>query len=400
MNRKPQLHLFARLALCALALAFTIPATAEQSRRLDKSFPAATGAALQIANLAGKVEIAQGAGGELKVEATIYAEGKSASQTQELLDGMQWVESHDRKGNPEWALSYPVAQYRSFAYPRIQDRGDDGWLWHLLSSLDIGSGSDGYYLGKRVGVRGRGSAGIPVLYADLKITLPGRGKVVVRNLVGDVEGGQLEGDLKIDTGSGDVNLAGFAGNLYVDTGSGDVTLGRVRGETVADTGSGNVTIAELIGNGNLDTGSGDIEVEKVAAGKLRTDTGSGNIVVRSGTVATLTGDTGSGDILVDNVEVEKFVGDTGSGDVTLRSSLAEAREVRIDTGSGDVVIYAGPDAAFDLVASQGSGDLSCGYSDATLRKQDGEVVGAERGNRQTRIVVDTGSGDCRIAPAK
>ena len=401
MTRTSPTRRTAPAAFLACLVLLAIPLSAEQTRRLDKAFPVSPSTVLQFANLAGEVEIVQGSGGELKIEATIHAEGGNAGETQQLLSVMEWVETHDRKGKPEWALSYPVARYRSFAYPRIHDSGDDdGWLWNLLSSFNMGSHDNGYYLGKRVGVRGRSSASVPVLYADLKISLPGRGKVVVRNLVGDVEGGQLEGDLMVDTGSVEVTLAGFAGNLVVDTGSGDVRLGKVRGETLVDTGSGNVTIAELIGNGNLDTGSGDIEVERVAAGKLRTDTGSGNITVKNGSVAALTGDTGSGDILVDNVEVETFEGDTGSGNVTLRSSLAEAREVRIDTGSGDVTIYAGPSAAFDLVASQGSGDLSCGYADATLRKQDGEVIGAERGNRQTRIVIDTGSGDARIAPVR
>ncbi len=384
--------------LAAAAIAFPLPALAVDQRNVSKTFSQPSSGTLRLANLAGHVEIVPG-GGEVKVEATVFADGKSAAQTRALLDGMQWVETRDQKGNPEWALSYPVDDYRGFAYPRPGRNGHDDSFWEtLFSGLSIGSQSNGYLLGKRVAVYESSGPSVPVLYADLKITLPARSKLVVRNLVGAVKGGILEGDLTVDTGSGGVAVAGFSGNLYVDTGSGDVKLGSVRGETHVDTGSGDIDIEELIGNGLLDTGSGDVDVAKVAAGKLDIDTGSGNILVADGSVATLLGDTGSGDIEVRDVEVETFEGDTGSGNVTLQSSLAEAREVRIDTGSGDVEIFGGPAASFDLEASQGSGELYCRYDDATLRKRGHEIVGAERGDRQTRIVVETGSGDCTIAP--
>jgi hypothetical protein len=39
-----------------------------------------------------------------------------------------------------------------------------------------------------------------------------------------------------------------------------------------------------------------------------------------------------------------------------------------------------------------------GYGDAELRKSGKKVVGAKRGNGQTQIRVDTGSGDCVITP--
>jgi hypothetical protein len=65
-----------------------------------------------------------------------------------------------------------------------------------------------------------------------------------------------------------------------------------------------------------------------------------------------------------------------------------------------VEIVAGPDASFRVVADQGSGELSVGYSDARLEHRGRKVVGAARGDERTRIVIDTGSGDARIAPAR
>lgn len=387
------------LTFALALLLLTTPAFAVEQRQITQTFPVAENTTLQLANLAGRIELVSGSGNEAKVEATVFAEGRNASQTRELLDGMKWVETRDRKGNPEWALSYPVKDFRGFAYPEVGRDEDDSAILRLLASFNLGgSYNNGYLLGQRVAVYGSAGSSVPVLYADLKISLPGRGKITVRNLVGDVRGGDLAGNLTVDTGSGDVELGSFSGALVVDTGSGDVEIRLAKGETLVDTGSGSIQVFELIGNGTFDTGSGDIAIEKVAAGRVSLDTGSGDILVKGGTVGTLKGDTGSGDIEVVNVEIEVFEGDTGSGNVSLKSSLAQAREVRIDTGSGDVDITGGSGAAFDLEADLGSGEVTCHYADATLRKRGHEVVGAERGNRQTRIVVETGSGDCTIGP--
>jgi Toastrack DUF4097 len=375
------------------------PAAAIDQRTVNRTFPLRAGETLRLGNLAGAVEVVAGSGQEVAVTATVYAEGDGAAETSRLLDGMGWVESQDRKGRFEWALSYPVEDFRGFAYPRPgTSRGGGGFLERILTGFNLGGTSTTTYRGRRVTVYDRPGGSVPILYADLRVTLPAEGQLVVRNLVGAVAGEALTGDLVIDTGSGGVSLGSFSGKLNVDTGSGGVDLGMVRGETVVDTGSGGIDVGELIGNASLDTGSGAVRVRKVAAGKLRIDTGSGSITVADGTVGDLWADAGSGRIDVRGVEVETFVGDTGSGGVTLESSLSGARDVKIDTGSGGVKILAGPDASFVLDARQGSGELICRYHDATLHKHGHKVVGAERGDRSTRIRVETGSGDCVIAP--
>jgi Putative adhesin len=374
----------------ALLLLSGALAAADQTRAFTQEFPA--GATVRLANLAGHVEIVPSRGPKVVVEATVHGE------TRQLIDGIKWVQARDGKGRAEWALSYPVKQHRSFHYPRPDDKDSSSDLPEFLSWLDNGGYSSSSYLGEKVRVYPKKRSGVPTLYVDLKITMPAGADLAVRNVVGGTRGGDLDGTLAVDTGSGDVRIASFAGRLGVDTGSGDVRLGAVRGETAVDTGSGDINVGRLVGNGNFDTGSGDVQVEQVAAGKLAADTGSGNVIVRGGTVARLLADTGSGDVRVLGVEIEELNADTGSGDVTVESSLAQARHLKIGTGSGDVRIVAGPGASFDLDSDQGSGDLSVGYADASLRKDGGKVVGARRGDGRTQIQVGTGSGDCSIRP--
>jgi DUF4097 and DUF4098 domain-containing protein YvlB len=329
------------------------------------------------------------------VDATVHADFSSAAETQRQIQGMRWVKGRDKKGREEWQLSYPVEKYRSYSYPTAKN--EDTGLPSFLSFLGDMGNTTTTYRGQRVKIyHRRGSA--PTLYADLRITLPAGSNMTVRNVIGKVNGGDLEGTLSIDTGSGDVRIASQSGQLAVDTGSGDVVIGSTRGETRIDTGSGDVVVRHFVGNGSIDTGSGDVTVRKVSAGKLTLDTGSGDVVLQDGEAGRVIAKTGSGGVKVLSVELEDLTAETGSGDVTVQSSLARTRHLSAETGSGDVDIKAGPNASFNVVSDQGSGDLSVHYADAVLRKQGHKVVGAKRGDGRTAIHIETGSGDATIRP--
>lgn len=383
----------AALATAAVFAAGRPGAAAEETRVMRQGFPL-TGPPLRLANLAGRIDVLPGPGKDVTVEATIHAEGASRAETAKLLSEMKWVEGRDKKGRPEWALSYSLDHYHSFHYPR-PDQRENGGFWSMFFDWNQ---SVTTYRGERVKIVSHRSSSAPTLYAQVRVYMPAGATLAVKNAVGLVQGGELTGNLEIDTGSGDVRLAGLAGSLTIDTGSGDVKVGTVRGQSSIDTGSGDVVVAKLIGNGSVNTGSGDVMVESLSAGKLAVDTGSGDVAVKNGVVSSLAADTGSGDVHVLGVELEDLAADTGSGDVTIQSSLAKARKIVVETGSGDISIAAGPGAAFDLDSDHGSGDLHVGYADATLKRSGKKVVGARRGNGQTHIHLETGSGDASISP--
>lgn len=394
LSRVPALA--AGLALLT-ALGTVSAHAAVQTRGFRQAFPA--GAEVRLANLAGRVEVVRGQGNQVVVDATVYAEGRNAAETQQLLQGMKWVRSHDREGRDEWALSYPVDKHRSYHYPR-ENRDQDEEIPAFLGFLEGMSQTVTTYRGERVKIYSRKKAGTPTLYANVKIALPAGGNLAMRNSVGRLQAGNLDGTVGLRTGSGDVEVASLSGQLQIETGSGDVTVGSSKGETRIGTGSGDVTVRRLVGNGTLKTGSGDVVVQQVSAGRLAVNTGSGDVTVREGEVNTVVAGTGSGGVQVLGVDLEDLTAETGSGDVVVRSSLTKARRVVASTGSGDIDIHAGPNASFDLKASQGSGDLSVGYSDAVLRKvgRSDKVIGAKRGDGRTAITVETGSGDCSISP--
>ncbi|MCH9647491.1 MAG: DUF4097 family beta strand repeat-containing protein [Deltaproteobacteria bacterium] len=381
------------LPLLCIALTLTLTACQQvegslrdtETRTFTESFSLSGGEPLRLANLVGEVELIAGSGDEVVVEAEVHAAGKDSDQTQRLLDDMSWVEEKSRGGGKEWFLSYPVEEFKTFHF----NRPKSGW----------GYNSSIRYRGRKIKVTSR-KGSHPTLYANLKVTLPLGSRVELKNFVGNIVGGELSGDLSLDTGSGDVRLSGFEGELAVDTGSGDVELGTIRGETMISTGSGDVRAREMIGNGEVDTGSGDVEILKAALGRLSVDTGSGDVLVEDGSIGELGVDTGSGEVKALRVAVRSFEADTGSGNVVLEGPLADTETVLIDTGSGDVRILSSQEASFDVELDSGSGDLSVRYEDARLRTSGGrEVIGASRGSGGARIRVDTGSGDCVVGPA-
>lgn len=399
MNQKYKIFASTLGVTLAAGLGMAATLRAEEAvRTFQQPFP--TGGEVRLANLCGRVEIQRGTGRDVVVDATVHADF-GGGETQRQLRSLKWVRGLDKKGREEWVLSYPVEKYRVYSYPAAKEaREKESGIPEFLSflSFTIGNSTTTTYRGERVKVLSGRHSSAPVLYADLRITLPANSRFAFRNAIGPVRGGDLEGTLAIDTGSGDVQLASSSGQLTIDTGSGNVVVGSTRGETSISTGSGDVVVRRLVGNGTVDTGSGNVTVQKVSAGKLTLDTGSGDVTLQDGEAGRVIAKTGSGGVKVLAVELEDLTAETGSGNVTVQSSLARTKRLSAETGSGDIDIKAGPNASFSVASDQGSGDLTVGYADAVLRKSGHKVVGARRGDGRTAIKIETGSGDCTIRP--
>jgi DUF4097 and DUF4098 domain-containing protein YvlB len=391
----PAVPLALALALAA-ALGAAGQAVAEpQVRAFRQTFPLPAGGVLRLGNLAGQVELVPGPGALVVVDATVHAEATDAGESQRLIREMRWVQAEDAKGREEWALSYPVERYRSYFYPQPRESSESRF-W----SLFMNGSSSSVYRGEHVRIYSGQHSSAPMLYADLRITVPAAAMLTVRNLVGKVHGAALDGNLTLDTLNGDIRVDSFGGKLRLDTGSGDVVVGTSRGETSIDTGSGDVVVHQLVGNATIDTGSGEVRIDKVAVGKLSIRTGSGDVIVHDGFAGAVSALTGSGKVALLRIDGEDLLAETGSGDVEVVSSLEHTRRLTAKTGSGDVKIYAGAAASFDVTAEQGSGDLQVEYTDAVLRRghRHEKVVGARRGDARTTILIETSSGDCVIAP--
>jgi hypothetical protein len=352
-----------------VAVSASEPATAaEVTRTLRAELKVAAGQPFSVENLAGAMRVVAGASDVVEAVATVRAE------SQELADSLRLEQVTGAQGRPTLRVRYPLDRHQRIRYPGAP--GSNGHRRHRwFDGGDTSTRYDGY---DRVQVSRDAGA---LVYADVEVRVPRRAiDAVFRNVVGPLAGSGVDGHVRFDTGSGNVDVRDSQGDLVADTGSGNVVAQSVDGKFVCDTGSGRCEIAGFKGeNLRCETGSGDVEVRGAAAGRIQLDTGSGDVRV----------------IASDADEIDA---DTGSGSVELEAGASRLRRVRADTGSGNVRLRLGADASFEVRGEMGSGDIVSRYPDAEpiLRKR--EVVGYRRGSAQTRISVDSGSGDLILEP--
>ena len=366
MRRNAVLTSAALFAILALA---AIPATAagEVQKQLRLELSADPAAAFAVENLAGTMRVVPGSGRTVVAVATVHAESEEAAAL------MKFEQVTDNEGRPALRVRYPIERYGTIRYPGPDKSNTPSWMQWLGENnnrLD--------YDGHRVRVTSNSGT---LLYADVEVQVPSRqGEAVFKNHIGRLEGKDLEGTLRFDTGSGDIELQ------------------HVRGTLRADTGSGDLKVTDAGGTLSCDTGSGDCIIERFSGDRIDCDVGSGDIVVKSGSAGRIDLDTGSGDVSLRDIEAEEISTDTGSGDVLIECASDRLRKLSTNTGSGDVTLRLGPDASFEAHADQGSGDLVSRYADAQPIAEGRTVVGYRRGDGRTRIRVETGSGDLVIEP--
>lgn len=351
------------------------------TRSITKTFKVEEKSTWRLFNLAGAIKLVQGDDDTVTVEATIHA-GADDQKARALMDGMSWTTRTGRNDHVYNMLDFPLDDEQAYHYPQPKGAGNN---------------SHSNVFGHSVTVSSKRTDDSVTLYADLTITYPESIHINVRNLVGEIAGGKLAGNLSAETGSGTIRIDEFDGDLTLDTGSGDITLGAVRGDFDADTGSGDVVVESLEGDGSIDTGSGAIEVRAIRSDAFDADTGSGSITLRHGRAGDVSLDTGSGAVELDDVEFKTLDIGAASGSVVITSSLAGAESISCDLASGGVTIKTDPDASFTLEADTMSGGLHVGFDDAVVHRR-GHSYRVKRGEGGPDIDIETMSGGVTIGP--
>ena len=183
---------------------------------------------------------------------------------------------------------------------------------------------------------------------DLAISaeVPVRSALTARAGWGSVSVDGTIARLNAVTGSGDIEAGDVEGDVEIRAGSGHTRLGRVGGRARWRSGSGSFEARAIGQAARITTGSGSIRIGDVGA-DVAARTGSGNVTVQDATAGRLDLATGSGDIRVgihDGVAAEiDLVSGSGRARSELDVSSVRAREartvrVRARTGSGDAVV--------------------------------------------------------------
>lgn len=139
----------------------------------------------------------------------------------------------------------------------------------------------------------------------------GSGRIVVKD---------VKGDVRAITGSGDFEAARIDGSLTAETGSGRMRLDVIKGKTVVIARNGDISGSAIDNDVTVDAGSGDISLTFVSERAVRATTASGNVTVRiPGGPFKVSGESGSGERMID-----------------VATDPAAKNELKVSTGSGDV----------------------------------------------------------------
>ena len=327
--------------------------------------------AIELENLAGRVEIRRAAAGSGRIAAVVHGDDSAGKTGRQWADALE-VEVEQRGVRLIVKAYYPLNDHRRYHYPELgkKARIEPSWLEAWVGDWNTSA----EYQGQRVKVSGRASSSAPTLWADFTLEVPEGVSVSVKNLVGHIGSTGVAGGQILDSSSGDIDVSGARGELDADTGSGDVYVADHEGDVVADTGSGDVELSGVRASQiSADTGSGDVRLER-CAGAIQANTGSGDIVGRELVVG------------------RRLEADTGSGDVKLSGDFAAVREMTIDTGSGDVSLVLAAIPSVQLVVSTGSGDIDVDVAAMRVRRSRDEFV-ADLAGAEGVATIDTGSGD-------
>ncbi|SMD08154.1 DUF4097 family beta strand repeat-containing protein [Lentzea albidocapillata] len=156
------------------------------------------------------------------------------------------------------------------------------------------------------------------------VTVEGLASVDFRTGSGRVVARDIAGDVKVKAGSGDFEGARIGGAVTADLGSGGILLDAIKGKALLGTGSGEINGTSMASEVIAKADSGRIELMLSVANSVRANTGSGEVVVRvPGGPFKITGTSGSGE-----------------RSIHVPTDPNASLELDLNTGSGEVQVFA------------------------------------------------------------
>jgi hypothetical protein len=347
--------------------------TAEKTLSFEGQVP--RGGSVVIDNLLGSVRIVSGTTpGQLRVEAHVVAEAKTAEEAKSLADSIRLQHRTDSKAVRVHVL-FPVDRIAAYRRPKA---GVKGWITRWAGSMMRGS-SEVEYDGQLVQIgKDRKATGLAVY---LTLTLPYDVHSSVRQAVGPIEGRALRGQVSLATVDGDVLAERCFGGLEVSSERGAVRVLAFQGDDL-----------------RVETTTGAMELLNVRAARMHLRTEAGAIGGSGLTAERLQIESTSGSIRLAAVEPKTIQVRTDSGRVDLATNLKTAREFLVETETGDVTLRVGPLAHFDLTAETKSGEVKMLGMTLDLTEQEGQVSQLRQGQGGPNLRVVAAQGSVTVRP--
>lgn len=169
------------------------------------------------------------------------------------------------------------------------------------------------------------------LSVEYQLTVPLKFNLDLETQGGDLNVGNLDGELRGETAGGNIRTGDVTGPVRLETAGGDIALGKIASRVEARTAGGSIHLADVKGDAVLETSGGEI-VAGTIAGSVHAETAGGDIVLR-GASGPVRAETAGGQIQIgqcgDTVRAE-----TAGGSIRLHGArglvLAETAGGSID----------------------------------------------------------------------
>ncbi|HET9784059.1 MAG TPA: hypothetical protein VFP94_03760 [Terriglobales bacterium] len=142
-------------------------------RPVQQTIPAAGITQVVVQNLVGPIEVRIGGGDAISLVALIHAGGHDDTFARALSRQLEFSVKNVN-GQLQITGEYPLDHFRDYGYP------------HMKSVIGIHGTDSNEYMGQKVFVRDVDSQKAVELWAEIRLTVPARLGLVIRNIYGDI----------------------------------------------------------------------------------------------------------------------------------------------------------------------------------------------------------------------
>jgi hypothetical protein len=235
-------------------------------------------------------------------------------------------------------------------------------------------------------------------FIDYTIEVPKGFGAVSWTTSGDVRISNVRGDVELHGTSGDISLREVGGMVKVEVTSGNIEAKDIGGDLRILSSSGDAVVDRIHGGFVMQATSGDADAKRVS-GDCQVQLITGDLALK-GCLGNVQFQTSTGDAEVTDVE-GGVTATTASGKLDVQIVPVGDKQFVLSSSSGDInVFYAAPKHygfLLDVATGTGSieGDLAIKVEEINRRRLKGVV-----GSGQSRVIIETASGDVRINETK
>jgi DUF4097 and DUF4098 domain-containing protein YvlB len=211
--------------------------------------------------------------------------------------------------------------------------------------------------------------------AKFVITVPSRYNVQLSTSGGDIQIGDLQGEVRSKTSGGSIDLGRIKGPVDAYSSGGDLSIVSADGRLELRTSGGGIRIGDAAAQVQAKTSGGSIEIRR-AAGELYARTSGGGITI---------------DEALGAVDAQ-----TSGGSIRARIAQQPRNDSRLTTSGGSIVLSIAPNIAVDVDAHTSGGGVDTDVPVTLLGKQSESSLEGKINGGGPKLYLRSSGGDIKL----